>query len=227
MLEITDLLFEIPNRGPTLVNARISNAEIVCITGPSGIGKSTLLRVLAGFHPTVSGRVQLAGQDLGSMAPENRYCGFLLQSRQLFPGMTVLENLEFPLKLRQKSWSKDLRRSKALAILERAKLSPLANQDAMTLSGGEAQRIAFCRVLLSNPKYLLLDEPFSALDPVSRADFRAWLKQELQESGRPTLMVSHDPSDILDLEARVYQWPEMKSPLDLKSAPAPLLSLSF
>ncbi len=207
MLEFKDFRFLVENRGPVVVNGQVPANRIFCLLGESGIGKSTFLRAIAGFHPLVGGECYLNGRSLVESSPELRRTGFLFQSQQLFPGMNVLENLLFPLRIRHPEWSVDLRQQKAREILKRARLDHLALQDVQSLSGGESQRIAFCRALLSEPEYFLLDEPFSALDPVNRQDFRSWLKEELSLHQRPTIVVSHDSGDILDLGGHSYTWP--------------------
>jgi ABC-type sulfate/molybdate transport systems ATPase subunit len=207
MLELKDFCFEIPGGPQVEASGKISASEIFCVRGSSGSGKTTLLRALAGLKKNTSGQISIDGVDLTNAPPEKRRVGYLLQGPQLIPAMTVAENLLFVLEIRHPEWSLSLRMDRVREVLKRAHLEKLIDQPSTTLSGGEAQRIAFCRVLLSEASYFLLDEPFTGLDPVNTQFFRNWLKDELKLRQRPTVMVSHDASDAADLGAKVIEWP--------------------
>jgi putative thiamine transport system ATP-binding protein len=168
---------------------------VATVMGPSGCGKSTLLSYLCGtLDPAfrAGGAVRLAGSDLGALPPEARRLGILFQDDLLFPHMTVGENLAFGL-------PPGLRRAERLhrvgAALESAGLGGFAGSDPATLSGGQRGRVALLRALLSEPRALLLDEPFNRLDAALRADFRRVVFDHARARGLPTLLVTHDPAD--------------------------------
>jgi putative thiamine transport system ATP-binding protein len=168
---------------------------VATVMGPSGCGKSTLLSYLCGtLDPAfrAGGAVRLGGSDLGALPPEARRLGILFQDDLLFPHMTVGENLAFglPPGLRRAE-----RQSRVGAALESAGLGGFAPNDPATLSGGQRNRVALLRTLLSEPRALLLDEPFSRLDAALQADFRRVVFDHARARGLPTLLVTHDPAD--------------------------------
>lgn len=169
---------------------------VAALMGPSGCGKSSLLAYLCGtLSPdfAASGRVVLDGTDIGALAPERRRLGILFQDDLLFPHMTVGENLAFglPASVRGRA----ARRARVDAALSEAGLSGLADRDPATLSGGQRARAALMRTLLSEPKALLLDEPFSKLDAELRSRFRGFVFDHARSLGLPVLLVTHDPAD--------------------------------
>ncbi len=215
MLVLKNLELQIPAKNRIRINGRVLANEIICLQGPSGCGKTTTLRTLAGLRLPLSGEIFLGSVDrqtnLSNVACEKRGAGFLMQGSQLIPSMNVFQNLIFALEIKRPEWSLDLRKESVLKTLERCQLTSLAQSTIGSLSGGEAQRIAFCRVILAEPAFFLLDEPFTGLDPLSRQLFRDLLKEELKLQPRPTVMVSHDVADSQDLSARVVQWPLAES----------------
>lgn len=178
--------------------------EIVTLTGPSGSGKSSLLDFVCGtlapaFEP--EGRIFLNGRDIGSLPPEQRRVGILFQDDLLFPHLTVGENLAFGLPAAVRR-GRD-RRERVEAALAEAGLAGFAHRDPATLSGGQRARVALLRMLLSEPAALLLDEPFSKLDPALRAKFRQTVFDHVRRRALPTLLVTHDPADAEAAGGRV------------------------
>jgi molybdate transport system ATP-binding protein len=171
--------------------------ESVLIAGPNGAGKSTLLRLLLGLETPSAGRVVLDGRVLFDSAagielpPEDRLLGYVPQDYALFPHLDVRDNVAFGLA----RLGRDERRARTQAVLESMELAPLARRRVQTLSGGERQRVALARALAPQPRALLLDEPFAALDAQARQKLRRSLAQQLAEWGLPALIVSHDPAD--------------------------------
>jgi len=170
--------------------------EIVTVMGPSGCGKSSLLAFLCGTLDivfTARGRVLLGEEEITDLPPERRRLGILFQDDLLFPHLTVAENLAFglPPALR----SRALRQSRVKAALAQAGLRDFSGRDPATLSGGQRARVALMRTLLSEPRALLLDEPFAKLDVALRARLRDFVFEHARGYGLPTLLVTHDPAD--------------------------------
>ncbi|UUX50633.1 ATP-binding cassette domain-containing protein [Nisaea acidiphila] len=166
---------------------------VLTVMGPSGSGKSTLLSYIAGFltQPfTAEGRVLLDGEDITDRAPEQRHVGLLFQDPMLFPHLSVGGNLLFGMPPGLSG-----RRARAADALARFGLEGFAGRDPATLSGGQASRVALLRLLLSEPRAALLDEPFSKLDRHLRADIRTFTFDRLREAQLPTVLVTHDPED--------------------------------
>ncbi|WP_347311880.1 ATP-binding cassette domain-containing protein [Defluviimonas sp. SAOS-178_SWC] len=175
---------------------RVPAGSVTTIIGPSGIGKSTLIDFIgghlsAGFEAT--GRVLLNGRDVTRLPAEARRIGILFQDALLFPHLSVGDNLAFGLARDLRGRSK--RRAAVEAALDQAGLSGFYDRDPATLSGGQRARAALMRTLLAEPRALLLDEPFSKLDPDRRAEIRAFVFDHIRERGVPVLMVSHDVED--------------------------------
>jgi ABC-type sulfate/molybdate transport systems ATPase subunit len=166
--------------------------ERLVLSGPSGSGKTTIFRFLAGFpvEGCESGRVLLGSQDLTGQSPEQRGLGVLFQEALVFPALSVLENAAFGLKVR--GVGKDERRHDVMPWLERCGLARHADAPATTLSGGEKQRLALVRALCWKPRALLLDEPFSALDPALRSEMGEWLLELHAAHPVPFVLVTHD-----------------------------------
>jgi molybdate transport system ATP-binding protein len=174
---------------------------VVALLGPNGAGKTTLLRALAGLHPIEEGQIELDGQVLDApakgvfVAAEDRAVGYLFQDHLLFPHLSVLENVAFGLRSRGKPHP--LRT--AGGWLERMKLEAFASGRPAQLSGGQSQRVALARALAPEPRLLLLDEPFTALDASTKVTIRRELKQHLTRFQGITLLVTHDPVDAAAL----------------------------
>jgi len=203
-LELEDV--SIALRGAVLVPPmclRVANGEIVTVMGPSGAGKSTLLAFVCGaLAPAfmATGRVLLDGADITDTAPERRNVGILYQDDLLFPHMSVGENLLFAL---PKAEGRKRRRQMAEQALAEAGLEGFFSRDPATLSGGQRARVAVMRTLLSRPRALLLDEPFSKLDAGTKDSFRAFVFDHARSQQLPTLLVTHDPADATAAGGRV------------------------
>lgn len=178
------------------LDVAVPAGDVVTIMGPSGCGKSSLLAYICGTLPPVfaaSGEARLDGKALDGLPPEQRHVGILFQDDLLFPHMSVGENLSFGLPATVTG--RAARRSRVEAALAEAGLAGMADRDPDTLSGGQRGRVAVMRTLLSQPRALLLDEPFSKLDVDLRERFRTFVFAHARENQIPTLLVTHDPSD--------------------------------
>lgn len=188
------------------LNEVIAPGEVVAVVGPNGAGKTTLLNVVAGLLRMNEGVLSLNGRTLDNaadgvfVAPENRNIGMMFQSLHLIPLLTAAENVA--LALRAHGANKKVAHSVALQKLGIVGASHLADRLAAQLSGGEAQRVALARAIASEPSVLLLDEPLSAIDAVSKEPLRAVLASVLTDFSGVTLLVSHDPADVATLTTR-------------------------
>ncbi|EXU76479.1 ABC transporter ATP-binding protein [Erwinia mallotivora] len=191
--------------GPTAIfediNFSAGEGEFVTLLGPSGCGKSTLLRCLAGLTPVDSGQILLQGQDIVPLTPQKRAIGMVFQSYALFPNMTVERNVAFGLKM-QKLKPADIQRRVAEA-LELVELNDYARRYPHQLSGGQCQRVALARSLVTRPRLLLLDEPLSALDARIRRHLRDQIRRIQKELNLTTLFVTHDQEEALSLSDRI------------------------
>jgi molybdopterin-binding protein len=187
------------------VSVAVGSGQCLALAGPSGAGKTTVLRIGAGLVRPDSGRVE-CGDDVWldtarnvDLPPERRRCGYLFQELALFPHLSALDNVAFPLR----ELGRSERRRKAMELLERFGVERRAGARPSTLSGGEKQRVALARALARRPKALLLDEPLSALDARTRARSARELSQVLREVEVPTLLVTHDFFEAAQLGDRV------------------------
>ena len=186
----------------------IAPGEVVTLMGESGAGKSSLLAWLCGTWPaafTAAGRATFDHVELTTLPSEARRLGILFQDDLLFPHLSVGQNLAFALP--QALRSRAERQQRVEQALTEAGLPGFANRDPATLSGGQRARVAMMRVLLSEPRALLLDEPFSKLDVATQQRFREFVFVHLRERRLPTLMVTHDPEDATAAGGRVIQLP--------------------
>ena len=186
------------------VSFSIEQGEIFALLGPSGSGKTSTLRVIAGFERPQSGRVTLGGQVLAGdgasfVAPEHRNIGFVFQDFALFPHLNVIENVMFGLN----GLKSGERRQRALDILERAQLVEHANRFPRELSGGQQQRVALARAMAPRPHVILMDEPFSSLDPDLREDARKKIHRVFREHAMSAVFVTHDQSEALGFADRI------------------------
>lgn len=183
------------------IDLAIAPGELVAVIGPSGCGKSTLLKLIAGFLAPDAGRVLLAGRDATAMPPRARELGIVFQAYALFPHMSALGNVAWPLAIRGVSRAE--RQKRAAEMLERVGLAAQASRRPGELSGGQQQRVALARALVFGPKALLLDEPLSALDAALRVEMRDEIRRLQQESGIATLHITHDQEEALSIADRV------------------------
>ena len=179
------------------VNLEIKNGSLIGLLGPSGSGKSTLLRILAGLEIQDSGRIWLEGQDATKFPLQQREIGFVFQNYALFPHLTVAQNISFGLDVRNIDIS--LKKQRVNELLQLIQLEKFADRFPHQLSGGQRQRIALARALAVEPKVLLLDEPFAALDAKIRKQLRSWLRTLHQQISVTTVFVTHDHQEAMEL----------------------------
>ena len=187
------------------VSLDIRSGELIALLGPSGSGKTTLLRLIAGLERPTNGRIFFGEEDASDKTVQERNIGFVFQHYALFRHMTVLENISFGLKVRPKETrpaKADIRR-KALELLDFVQLSGLEKRYPNQLSGGQRQRVALARALAIEPRVLLLDEPFGALDAQVRRELRRWLREIHDRTGHTTVFVTHDQEEALELADRL------------------------
>jgi putative spermidine/putrescine transport system ATP-binding protein len=183
------------------VDLDIPRGEFFTMLGPSGSGKTTTLRVVAGFERPDAGRVELDGVDVTRIAPSERDVNTVFQDYALFPHMTVLENVEYGLRVR--GIGKRERRSKAAEVLERVRLPHVGERRPAALSGGQRQRVALARAIVNSPSVLLLDEPLGALDLKLRQEMQVFLKELQRELGITFVYVTHDQEEALTMSDRL------------------------
>jgi sulfate transport system ATP-binding protein len=183
------------------VNLSVRPGELLALLGPSGSGKTTLLRLIAGLDQPDAGTIKIDRADALGRKPKERGVGFVFQHYALFRHMTVFENIAFSLRIRKAPKAEVTARVEEL--LKLIQLESLAGRYPAQLSGGQRQRVALARALASQPRVLLLDEPFGALDAVVRRDLRRWLRQLHEEMNITTLFVTHDQEEAFDLADRV------------------------
>ena len=183
------------------VDLEIAPAEFFTMLGPSGSGKTTTLRVIAGFERPDAGHVELAGVDVTRTAPSERDVNTVFQDYALFPHMTVVENVEYGLRVR--GVDRKTRRAKAMEVLERVRLPHVGSRRPAALSGGQRQRVALARAIVNSPTVLLLDEPLGALDLKLRQEMEIFLKELQRELGITFVYVTHDQEEALTMSDRL------------------------
>lgn len=187
------------------VDLAINTGELTALLGPSGSGKTTLLRIIAGLEQADSGLVKFNGEDITSHHVSERGVGFVFQHYALFKHMTVFENVAYGLTVRPRKTrpSKADIADKVHSLLKLVQLDWTANRYPSQLSGGQRQRIALARALAVEPKVLLLDEPFGALDAKVRAELRRWLRRLHDEINVTTVFVTHDQEEALEVADKI------------------------
>ena len=195
------------SRYPALddVSLEIKSGELIALLGPSGSGKTTLLRLIAGLERPTAGRIFFGDEDASSKSVQERNVGFVFQAYALFRNMTVAENVMFGLKVRPRATrpSGAEIRKRAMELLDLVQLSGLDKRYPQQLSGGQRQRVALARALAIEPRVLLLDEPFGALDAQVRKELRKWLREIHDKTGHTTVFVTHDQEEALELADRL------------------------
>ncbi|OJX79367.1 sulfate/molybdate ABC transporter ATP-binding protein [Magnetospirillum sp. 64-120] len=209
------------------VSLRITPGKLVALLGPSGSGKTTLLRILAGLDHADGGAVQLNGLDAGTLKTRDRRVGFVFQHYALFRHMSVADNVAFGLKVKK---GPDKPNKAQIAetvgqLLDLVQLTGLAGRYPQQLSGGQRQRVALARALAVEPRLLLLDEPFGALDAQVRKDLRRWLRRLHDDMGLTSVFVTHDQEEALELADEVVvmnkgRVEQVGSPADIYDNPA-------
>jgi len=187
------------------VTLTIDTGELVALLGPSGSGKTTLLRIIAGLESPDRGSVSVEGQDITDSNVRDRRVGFVFQHYALFRQMTVFDNIAFGLRVkprRQRPSARDIR-DKVHKLLTLVRLEQMAERYPAQLSGGQRQRVALARALAVEPRILLLDEPFGALDAKVRQELRRWLRRLHDDIGITSVFVTHDQEEALELADRV------------------------
>jgi sulfate transport system ATP-binding protein len=187
------------------INLKIESGELIALLGPSGSGKTTLLRIIAGLESPDSGSVLFHGEDTQFQEIRDRQVGFVFQHYALFRHMTVFENIAFGLEVKPKKLrpSKEQIKLKVAELLKLVQLDKMSTRYPHQLSGGQRQRIALARALAIEPKVLLLDEPFGALDAKVRKELRTWLRRLHDELHITSVFVTHDVEEALEVADRV------------------------
>ncbi len=187
------------------VSLDIAGGELIALLGPSGSGKTTLLRLIAGLDFPTSGRILFDGEDASAKTVQERNVGFVFQHYALFRHMRVFDNIAFGLSVRPRAQrpSPAAIRETVMTLIDLVQLSGLEKRFPAQLSGGQRQRVALARALAIEPRILLLDEPFGALDAKVRKELRRWLREIHDRTGHTTVFVTHDQEEALELADRV------------------------
>ena len=212
------------------VSLDVDGGSLTALLGPSGSGKSTLLRIIAGLEHPDRGEIRLAGEDATVVAPQKRGVGFVFQHYAAFKHMTVAENVAFGLRIRRRPRAEV--RQRVGELLELVQLSRLGDRYPAQLSGGQRQRMGLARALAVDPKVLLLDEPFGALDARVRKELRSWLRRLHDETHTTTVIVTHDQEEAMDVADRVVvmnggRIEQIAPPRELYDQPANEFVMSF
>jgi sulfate/thiosulfate transport system ATP-binding protein len=183
------------------VSLEVPEGSLTALLGPSGSGKSTLLRIIAGLETPDSGTVVIDGADVSDVRPQKRGIGFVFQHYAAFTHMSVRENVAFGLRIRKRP--REEVKTRVDELLSLVGLTKWSEQRPSQLSGGQRQRMALARALAVEPRVLLLDEPFGALDATVRAELRAWLRRLHDEHGVTTVLVTHDQEEAMEVADRI------------------------
>ena len=179
----------------------VEEGEFLSILGPSGCGKTTLLRMLIGLIKPTSGKILKDGRDITDASSSGRNMGFVFQNYALFENMTVLQNVEYALKIKKET--KAIARSTALDLIEKMGLSEHMNKKPYSLSGGQQQRVAIARTLALKPDIILFDEPMSALDVATRLSLRKELKRIQKEFNTTMIYITHDQEEAFAMSDKI------------------------
>ncbi len=212
------------------VSLEIKTGSLVALLGPSGSGKSTLLRLISGLELPDTGRILLTGKDATYASVQDRNIGFVFQHYALFKHMTVRKNIAFGLELQKVP--KDKVKKRVEELLDLVQLNGLGDRYPSQLSGGQRQRVALARALAVEPKVLLLDEPFGALDAKVRKDLRAWLRRLHDEVHVTTVFVTHDQEEAMEVSDEIVvmnqgRVEQMGTPAEIYDHPASAFVMSF
>ncbi len=212
------------------VSLEIKSGSLVALLGPSGSGKSTLLRLIAGLEMPEGGKIWLTGKDATYQSVQERNIGFVFQHYALFKHMTVRKNIAFGLEIRKAPKAKI--KPRVDELLDLVQLSGLGDRYPSQLSGGQRQRVALARALAVEPKVLLLDEPFGALDARVRKDLRAWLRRLHDEVHVTTVFVTHDQEEAMEVSDQIVvmnkgRVEQVGTPAEIYDHPATAFVMSF
>ena len=212
------------------VTLEVRDGELIALLGPSGCGKSTLLRIIAGFVSQTSGSVVIADQPVDHLPPNRREVGIVFQSYALFPHMTVADNVAYGLAARKTPKAERVARVKAM--LDVVQMSGFTDRYPRQLSGGQQQRVALARALVLEPKLLLLDEPFAALDKNLRLDMQIEIKRLQRQFGLTAILVTHDQDEAMSIADRIAvmstgRIEQLDTPVAVYDRPATLFVNSF
>jgi len=212
------------------IDLEIPEGSLTALLGPSGSGKSTLLRIIAGLETPDGGRVEIDGADATGVPPQRRGIGFVFQHYAAFKHMTVYDNVAFGLKIRKTPKADTQRRvDELLGIVG---LAGYSARYPSQLSGGQRQRMALARALAVEPRVLLLDEPFGALDATVREELRQWLRRLHDEVGVTTVLVTHDQQEAMDVADRLVvlnggRIEQIGTPREIYERPATPFTMGF
>ena len=212
------------------VSLEIKSGSLVALLGPSGSGKSTLLRLIAGLETADTGRIWLADEEATHKSTKDRNIGFVFQHYALFKHLTVRQNIAFGLEIRNALKART--KARVEQLLELVQLTGLGDRYPSQLSGGQRQRVALARALAVEPKVLLLDEPFGALDANVRKDLRAWLRRLHDEVHVTTVFVTHDQEEAMEIADEIVVMNQGKveqigSPAEVYDSPKTPFVMSF
>jgi sulfate/thiosulfate transport system ATP-binding protein len=212
------------------ISLEVPTGSLTALLGPSGSGKSTLLRVIAGLERPDTGEVLIAEEDVTGEAPQRRGVGFVFQHYAAFKHMTVYENVAFGLRIRHRPRAEV--KERVGELLRLVQLEGFASRYPAQLSGGQRQRMGLARALAVDPKVLLLDEPFGALDARVRKELRAWLRRLHDETHTTTVIVTHDQEEAMEVADRIALMNEGRieqvgTPRELYERPANEFVMSF
>jgi sulfate transport system ATP-binding protein len=212
------------------VSIEVPGSSLTALLGPSGGGKSTLLRILAGLETPDRGTVSIGGDDITRTRPRERGIGFVFQHYAAFKHMTVAENIGFGLRIRHQP--KAAVRKRVDELIQLVHLEGLASRYPAQLSGGQRQRMVLARALAVEPRVLLLDEPFGALDAAIRAELREWLRRLHEQVPVTTIVVTHDQEEALELADQIVlvhrgRVEQAGTPADLYDRPASPFVMTF
>ncbi|MBR0137547.1 MAG: ABC transporter ATP-binding protein [Erysipelotrichaceae bacterium] len=206
------------------------DGTLVALLGPSGCGKSTMLNMLSGILPVTEGRILFDDVDVTDMPPQDRGVGLVFQNYALYPHMSVLENIAFPLEI--KKVPKEEREAKAREMAQLVHVDGYLDRKPKQLSGGQQQRVAIARALIKNPKLLLLDEPLSNLDARLRLEMREEIRRIQLETGVTTVFVTHDQEEAMSISDKIVLMKDgflqqVDGPQELYDDPANLFVANF
>src|SRR5579871_6281407 len=212
------------------IDLDIMGGELVALLGPSGCGKSTLLRIISGFIRQTAGHVLFDDEAVDHLSPGARGAGIVFQNYALFPHMTVAENVAYGLQAHR--WPREKIAPRVDEMLALVHMSEFAQRKPRQLSGGQQQRVALARCLAIDPKVLLLDEPFGALDKNLRLDMQIEVKRLVRDSGVTTILVTHDQEEALSMADRIAvmsrgRIEQVSSPTEIYDRPKTLFVNQF